>query len=142
MKKPHSSVRCDLAALAFLGPLEARVMDIVWARPTVTVRQVYEILRAEREIAYTTIMTILANLYKKGLLARDAEGQAHVYRAVQTKQEFVEQHVANLLDTLLDRFSEPALAHLVRRIGEADAERLAELERLVAERRRAVRKSE
>ena len=81
MKKPHSSVRCDLAALAFLGPLEARVMDIVWARPTVTVRQVYEILRAEREIAYTTIMTILANLYKKGLLARDAEASGAETRA-------------------------------------------------------------
>ena len=128
----------DLAALAFLGPLEARVMEVVWSRgEPVTVRDVYEILRRENDMAYTTVMTILSNLHKKGLLKRSQDGQAYVYTAAQTKAEFVQSKVGNLLDTLLERFSEPALAHLIKRIEKSDPERLAELERIVAERRRS-----
>jgi len=127
----------DLTALAFLGPLEARVMEVVWSRgDPVTVRDVYEILRRENDIAYTTVMTILSNLHKKGLLKRTQDGQAYVYTATQSKAEFVQSKVATLLDTLLERFSEPALAHLMKRIEKSDPERLAELERIVAERRR------
>lgn len=131
----------DLTALAFLGPLEARVMEVVWARgKPVTVRDVYEILRRENDMAYTTVMTILSNLHKKGLVKRTLDGQAHVYTAEQTKAEFVQTKVATLVDTLLDRFSEPALAHLIERLSHSDPERLAELERIVAERRRAAAK--
>jgi len=126
----------DLTALAFLGPLEARVMEVVWSRgDPVTVRDVYETLRRENEIAYTTVMTILGNLHKKSLLKRTQDGQAYVYTATQSKAEFVQSKVGNLVDTLLERFSEPALAHLIKRIEKADPERLAELERIVAERR-------
>jgi predicted transcriptional regulator len=130
----------ELTALAFLGPLEARVMDVVWSRGKVTVRQVYEVLRREHELAYTTVMTVLGNLHKKGLVKRTQQGQAYVYSATQTRTEFIQTKVATLMDTLLDRFSEPALAHLIQRVGESDPKHLAELERIVAERRRAVAK--
>lgn len=131
----------DLTALAFLGPLEARVMEIVWAHSEpVTVRDVYEILRRENDSAYTTVMTVMGNLHKKGLLKRTQDSQAYVYQATQTKAEFVQTKVATLIDTLLDRFSEPALAHLIERLGQSDPKRLAELERIVAERRRTVAK--
>jgi BlaI family transcriptional regulator, penicillinase repressor len=137
MAKRRSSVRQDLTALAFLGPLEARVMEVVWSRDSVTVRDVYTVLAREKDIAYTTVMTVLGNLNKKGLVQRTQDGQAYVYTATQTKQEFVQSRVAELVDTLLDRFSEPALTHFIQRMGQADAARLKELERIVAEPRRS-----
>lgn len=57
-----------------LGELEAVIMDRLWswARP-VTVREVLEDLQRSRTIAYTTVMTVMDNLYKKGILARELE---------------------------------------------------------------------
>ena len=54
----------------FLGDLECEIMELVWkkAAPTVTVREIYDILRHERQIAYTTVMTTMVRLAEKGLL--------------------------------------------------------------------------
>ncbi len=110
-------------------------MEVVWDRGEVTVRDVYETLRHRRDLAYTTVMTVMHNLHRKGLLIQRSEGQAHIYRARQSRSEFVRSKVGEVLDALLENFSEPALAHFVERLRQADPERLAELERLIAERR-------
>jgi len=62
-----------------LGPLEAAVMRIVWDRRRVTVREVYEELRRRRRTAYTTVMTTLTNLTRKGLVTRDESAVAYTY---------------------------------------------------------------
>jgi len=66
-----------------IGPLEAEVLALVWEREPAAprVRDVYDDLRAGRSIAYTTVMTVMSNLVKKGLLARDTSGSAYLYRA-------------------------------------------------------------
>ncbi|MEU1311843.1 BlaI/MecI/CopY family transcriptional regulator [Streptomyces cinnamoneus] len=72
-----------------LGELEDAVMTRVWEwnRP-VTVREVLEDLQQERSIAYTTVMTVMDNLYQKGWLRREAEGRAYRYEAVSNRAAY------------------------------------------------------
>ncbi|GAA1970353.1 BlaI/MecI/CopY family transcriptional regulator [Kitasatospora viridis] len=72
-----------------LGELENAVMTRVWEwnRP-VTVREVLLDLRSDREIAYTTVMTVLDKLYRKGWLRRERDGRAYRYAPVATREAY------------------------------------------------------
>ena len=63
-----------------IGSLEADILAIVWDDKQATVRDVYETLREQRQIAYTTVMTVMNNLVKKGLLSQDRAAIAYVYK--------------------------------------------------------------
>lgn len=62
-----------------LGKLEADVMDVIWGKDKVTVREVVNILRRNRKIAYTTVMTVMDNLYKKGFVTREKIKKSYLY---------------------------------------------------------------
>jgi predicted transcriptional regulator len=102
-----------------LGELEAEIMQVVWARPdaAITVREVYEVLGETRKIAYTTVMTVMGNLAKKGLLAVEQTGKAYAYRATQTYERFTEAAVTRIVDELLKDFTDPAIACFTRALG-------------------------
>ncbi|MEU3601878.1 BlaI/MecI/CopY family transcriptional regulator [Streptomyces sp. NPDC006798] len=72
-----------------LGELEDAVMTRVWRldRP-VTVREVMVELRRERTIAYTTVMTVMDKVHRKGLLRRELDGRAYRYTAVATRADY------------------------------------------------------
>ncbi len=123
-----------------LGPLETQVMEIIWNNDEVTIRDVYDTLRQERDLAYTTIMTVVHNLHHKGLLRQRVDGNTHYYTASQSRSQFVSSRVGELLDILLEDFTEPAVAHLVERFSKTDSAQLAELERIIAERRKVQKK--
>ncbi|WP_155360451.1 BlaI/MecI/CopY family transcriptional regulator [Acrocarpospora macrocephala] len=75
-----------------LGDLESVIMDRLWAsRRPASVRTVLEELRREREIAYTTVMTVMDNLHTKGLLRRKPVGRAYVYEPVASKEAYTAQ---------------------------------------------------
>ena len=78
-EKGHWKPAARAQELVGLGPLEAAVMRIVWDRGRVTVRDVYEELRLRRRTAYTTVMTTLSNLTRKGLVTRDDGLATHTY---------------------------------------------------------------
>lgn len=87
-----------------LGELEASIMDVVWREPEpVTVRAVFEELRTHRRLAYTTVMTVMDNLYQKGVLARELSGRAYHYRATHTREEYSARFIAEALDSSRDR---------------------------------------
>jgi predicted transcriptional regulator len=81
-----------------LGQLEAVVMHRLWewSRP-VSVREVVDDLQHEREIAYTTVMTVMDNLHRKGLVAREKDGRAYRYTAAMSRED----HAAGLLEDVL-----------------------------------------
>lgn len=81
-----------------LGQLEAEVMQRLWSadRP-MSVREVLEDLHRERSIAYTTVMTVLDNLHRKGMASRVMDGRAYRYRPVRSR----EQHTAALMEQIL-----------------------------------------
>lgn len=117
-----------------LGPLEALVMGILWDRGPSTVGDVHAALKGRREIAYTTVLTILSRLKEKGLLERTLVGNSHLYSPTMTREEFTGRVVERIVDGLLDAFSQPALAYFMRRLGQQDDTLLKELEKLLAER--------
>ena len=105
-----------------LGDLERATMQAVWLLPgPVTARQVAEAL-ADRGLAYTTVLTVLTRLEKKGLLARDSAARAHTYTAVGSRED----HVAVLLQQALGQADdrEAALQHFARSVSPAEAEAL------------------
>ena len=84
----------------FLGDLECEIMELVWkkANPTVTVREVFEALKKERQIAYTTVMTTMVRLSEKGLLIIvDKAGLANCYSPADTREKFIHKSVSWVL---------------------------------------------
>jgi len=80
------------------GELEQAIMDIVWAtdRP-VTGREVVDQLAQSRPVVYTTVLTVMDRLARKGLLEKQPTGKAHTYQAVQSRETYTAQRMASLL---------------------------------------------
>ena len=118
------------------GELEAVVMDRVWDRDgTTTVREIFDELAVEREIAYTTVMSTMDNLHTKGWLARERDGKAYRYWPTLTR----EQHSAQLMRDALDGGgrSDLVLTHFLEQISPEESARLRDaLQRLARRARR------
>ncbi len=118
-----------------LGPLETVVMEVFWEQGEATVRDVYDVMRARREIAYTTVLSTTRSLFAKGFLDRHLQGKAHLYRPRFSRHEFTRSRVSRTIDELLDRFTEPALVHFLDRLAYLDEAKLDDLEKLIEARR-------
>ncbi len=119
---PREACAQDLHLLQMaraMGPLEAEVMEVVWQKGEASVRDVYLVFSKKREIAYTTVLTVLRNLNRKRLLGRRREAGGYLYSPSCSRQEFVQSRVGEIMDVLLDRFPGPALTHLLRRMERA-----------------------
>jgi predicted transcriptional regulator len=103
-----------------LGELESTIMDLMWARrKPASVREVLEDLRRERTIAYTTVMTVMDNLYKKGLLKRQPVGRAYVYEATASKEAYTAELMRK---ALADSGNQAAtLVHFLERLTPEEA---------------------
>lgn len=106
-----------------LGQLEAAVMDRMWSwdHPAV-VREVLEDLQRDRAIAYTTVMTVMDNLFRKGLLVRELDGRAYRYGPAQTR----ERHTADLMEEVLASSRNPGVT-LLHFVEQMPADELARL---------------
>jgi predicted transcriptional regulator len=105
------------------GELEAVVMDRVWSRGgPVTVRQLFDELRGERAIAYTTVMSTMDNLYRKGWLARDKDGKAYQYTAVASRDEYSARLMREAMAGAGD--TEAVLSHFVAQMDGGQARTL------------------
>ena len=116
-----------------LGELEALVMDVLWrSTEEMRVRDVMDRLDADRQPAYTTVMTVMDNLHRKGWLDRERRGRAYRYRAARSREEAAAQAVRALLDSTGD--PEGVLLHFVR---EATDDESKVLSRGLRQRKRA-----
>jgi predicted transcriptional regulator len=86
------------------GDLEAVVMDLLWSwnRQT-TVREVVDALQQHRRVAYTTVMTVMDHLYRKGAVVRELDGRAYRYRSAYTREEYVAAVLGEVLQSAQDR---------------------------------------
>lgn len=123
-----------------LGDLERSVMETLWdvGDGWLTVRDVHDVLAGGRDIAYTTVMTVLDRMSRKGLVEREREGRAWRYRPTQSRGAMT----AEVMRQALGEFAEETNRHdraaaLVAFVGEASAEdRKALSDALVALERR------
>lgn len=121
----------------FFGTLEIRVLEALWACSEP--QSVRDIQPAFDGVAYTTVMTTLDRLHRKGVLDREKAGRAYVYRPRYTQEELLSGLAGEALASLFgSRATElkPILSFFVETISREDRESLDALERLVAERRR------
>lgn len=117
-------------------------MDVVWSKglTSFAVSDVLPILEARRSLAYTTVMTTLARLHDKGVLARVRDGKRYLYTPNFSRSEFLHQVARQVLAELGEDASRTgAMALLVETVSTAEIPALDELERLVKLRRKALR---
>jgi len=122
---------------AALGNLEREVMEVVWRMDETTVKQVQ--LALDRDVAYTTVMTTLDRLFKKGFVARTRAGRAYVYRSILTRTQTEAAVARGMMARIFAGPSAmPILSNLVDAVGSEDggADLLDALEQMVREKRR------
>ena len=118
-------------------------MEETWRLGEVSVRDIHRAF--DEQIAYTTLMTTLDRLYKKKLLERRKDGRAFVYAAVVSRDDLDRGIKEDVVDGLLGHGAdgvEPVLACIVDTISERDRELLDELDRLVQEKKRELRRKD
>lgn len=120
-----------------LGPLEIAVMEILWERGESNVHDVVE--KLGRPLAYTTVMTTLDRLYKKGLLSRHKSERAFLYSTRQTRLEWEHKRAGEFVAGFLngpEAAGELLISCLVEAVGQKDAALLDELERKIRMKRK------
>jgi predicted transcriptional regulator len=114
-----------------LGELEAAVMDVVWKHAPVTAREVCDRMKGRWERAYTTIMTTMDRLFRKGLLRRQKEGLAWQYHPVLSAQQFDRAMADSLASRILLADQDTALHAFVDAAAKVDVALLERLRQLI-----------
>jgi predicted transcriptional regulator len=136
------AVRYDSSSDAFssprlqLGPLEVDVMEAMWQFGASNVRDV--VGRLERKLAYTTVMTTLDRLYKKGLLNREMTDRAFVYLPKVTREDWDRRRAGEMMAGFLagpEESQQLLLSCLVDAVSTHDAMLLDELEKKIQRKR-------
>ena len=103
-----------------LGTLEAAVMDVLWSiGGSLTVREVLEKLPPQRNLAYTTVMTVLTNLHRKGMVHREPAGRAYSYRPTLSREGAAAASLREILDASEDPRS--VLLHFAETASEEES---------------------
>jgi predicted transcriptional regulator len=122
-------------AMGVLGPLEWSVLEALWARTSPA--SVRDLTPDFPDIAYTTLMTTLDRLHRKGVLDREKHGRAFVYRPRMTRSEFDSARAGNAVREAIKNGGSlaPLASYLIDAVGDRDRELLNELGALVQHRR-------
>jgi predicted transcriptional regulator len=134
--KPESESDSMSSQRLHLGPLEFDVMEAIWNFGTSNVRDV--VGRLERKLAYTTVMTTLDRLFKKGLLEREMTDRAFLYSPRFTREDWDRQRAGEMMAGFLagpNESREMLLSCLVDAVGTHDAMLLDELEKKIQRKR-------
>jgi predicted transcriptional regulator len=137
-RKKSGILKIDCRGISkFLGELEAEVMEIVWKIKEATVKTVQAQLEKEGKcLAYTTVLTVMQNLEKKGLLKSKRIEKKNLYTPTISKEEFLDKMVGDAVRSLVKDFPEQVVSHLFG--GEdVDEEEIRKLLRILKERRRS-----
>jgi len=128
----------DTSLRARLGPLEQRVLDIIWALGAATVREV--VRDGKLWQTYPTIMTTMDRLFKKGLLERVPEGRAFRYSPRYSPEELERvETIGGIQRLLASQHASLHLSYLVEAVGEQDGRLLDQLYSMVERQRAALR---
>ena len=118
-----------------LGDLQLKIMKVLWDRSEATVADVHQALAGERDLAYTTVATMLRKMEARGLVRHRVDGRSFVYRPAVGSDAVTR----GMSDHLLDRLFEGNLADMVSHLlttREVSREELSKLEQLIAEKKK------
>jgi len=121
-----------------LGDLQLRILQVLWDRQEASVGAVHEALKPERDLAYTTIATMLRKMEGRGLVAHREDGRTFLYRACVAADEVNRSVGTHLVERLFEGSLADAVSHLLTS-REVSRVELDQLEKLIKDARRRVR---
>ena len=112
-----------------LGELQLKVMNVVWGKGRATVADVHEEMSAGRKIAYTTVLTTMQALERRGMVTHDTVGKAYRYSPAVSRGQYTDASVDRLVGDLFDGRQERLLCHLLgtERVNKADVRAIREI---------------
>jgi predicted transcriptional regulator len=115
----------------FFGPLEAKIMGILWEGNEHSIKQVQQRLEQDKPINFNTVMTVMNRLKDKGILEKRLVGRSSLFRPVQTKEEFMDEQSKKLSENLLDEFGAVVINHMLDAVDSVDQDLLEQLEQKI-----------
>jgi BlaI family penicillinase repressor len=108
---------------------ELQIMKIMWQLGTATVRDVYEAIRKQRKLAYTTVMTVMNVLEQKKYLKRRLADRAYVYQVARSQDQVIKGMVKDFVNRVFDGAAEPLLVRLVkdRHLSSEELEKISQM---------------
>ncbi|MCC6536859.1 MAG: BlaI/MecI/CopY family transcriptional regulator, partial [Bryobacterales bacterium] len=106
-----------------LTPQELEIMKVVWRTGSATVRDVYEELLRHRQIAYTSVMTMMNVLERKGHLRKESQDKAYLYTPTAPRERVLGGMVREFIDRVFNGSASPLLQHLIEDEKLTDADR-------------------
>ena len=117
----------------FFGPLEAKIMDILWNDMEMTIKEVQLVLDREKLTNFNTVMTVMNRLVEKGILQKRVEGRASVYKPVLSRVEFLNTQSKEMTNELMDEFGNVVVSHMLDALEDVDEDLVAKLEQKILE---------
>ncbi|MEH7549093.1 MULTISPECIES: BlaI/MecI/CopY family transcriptional regulator [Bacillaceae] len=112
----------------FFGPLESKIMNILWDGNESSIKEVQLILEKEKPINFNTVMTVMNRLVDKNILTKRLEGRTSFFKPLTTKEDFINNQSKKLTENLLDEFGGLVVNHMLDSLKEVDDNLLIKLE--------------
>ena len=117
----------------FFGPLEAKIMDILWNDVEMTIKDVQRVLDQEKMTNFNTVMTVMNRLVDKGILQKRPEGRSSLYKPVQSRIEFLSEQSKEMTTELMGEFGNVVVSHMLDALEDVDDGLVAKLEQKIKE---------
>nr|WP_281068945.1 BlaI/MecI/CopY family transcriptional regulator [Paenibacillus eucommiae] len=111
--------------------MEAKIMEILWAQPNLSIKEVQVKLEKEKDLNFNTVMTVMNRLLDKGLLTKIMAGRTSLYSTVESKERFLENQSKEISLNLVEDFGPLVVNHMLDALDEADPELLDKLEQKI-----------
>lgn len=117
----------------FFGPLEAKIMDILWNDVEMTIKDVQQTLDQEKLTNFNTVMTVMNRLVEKGILQKRTEGRSSLYKPVLSRDDFLNTQSKEMTNELIDEFGNVVVSHMLDALEDVDDDLVAMLEKKIKE---------
>ncbi|MFE6166795.1 BlaI/MecI/CopY family transcriptional regulator [Viridibacillus arvi] len=117
----------------FFGPLEAKIMDILWNDVEMTIKDVQQVLDQEKLTNFNTVMTVMNRLVDKGILEKRTEGRSSLYKPVLSRDDFLNTQSKEMTNELMDEFGNVVVSHMLDALEDVDDDLVAMLEKKIKE---------
>jgi len=121
----------------FFGSLEVRIMEVLWEKNKLTIKQMHEILNREDPISLNAVMTVMIRLADKGHLLKESTGNSRnritFFSPIQSKEQFIREQTKVVTDVLVEDFGSLMVSHLIDNLDKADASLIEQLEQKLKE---------
>ncbi|TLS50020.1 BlaI/MecI/CopY family transcriptional regulator [Paenibacillus antri] len=121
----------------FFGPLEAKIMELLWKKGEYSAKEMQFVLSEENPISFNAVMTVMNRLVEKGYLKKEKKGtgrdRVSVFSPVQEKEQFISDQTKTITHGLVSEFGEYVVTHMLDALEQADPELIAKLEEKLAD---------